>query len=380
MTRLLDIQVGVGRTGRVTPFAVLEPVFVGGVTVTNATLHNPTEVIRKGVLIGDIVVVRRAGEVIPEVLGPVADRRTGAERAFVMPTRCPECAASIAAAKEGDIDLRCPNTRSCPAQLRERLFHVAGRGAFDIEVLGYKAAAALLDSGVMTTEGDLFALTAKDLARCPFFVNKAGDLGSNATKLIANLAEAKERQLWRVLVALSIRHVGPTAAQALAAALGSMDAIEAAARDTLAAVDGVGPTIADSIEEWFTVDWHREIIAKWRAAGVRMAAEVVDKGPQPLAGLTVVVTGSLANYSRDQAAEAITSRGGKSTSSVSKKTGFVVVGENPGSKYDKAMALKVPVLDEAGFEVLLSQGPEAARELAEGTTPTLPAPGTQPGK
>ena len=364
MTRLVDIQVDVGRTGRVTPYAVLEPVFVGGVTVTYATLHNPSEVARKGVLIGDIVVVRRAGEVIPEVLGPVADRRTGAERAFVMPSGCPRCGAPIAAAKEGDIDLRCPNTRACPAQLRERLFHVASRGAFDIEVMGDKAAAALLESGVVVNEGDLFSLTLDDLARCPFFVNKAGTLGSNAAKLIANLAEAKDRPLWRVLVALSIRHVGPTAAQALATALGSMEAIEAAERDQLAAVDGVGPTIADSIQEWFTVDWHREIVEKWRAAGVRMADERVEQGPRPLEGITVVVTGSLVNYSRDQAAEAITSRGGKATGSVSKKTGFVVVGENPGSKYDKAVTLKLPILDEAGFEVLLSQGPDAARALA----------------
>ncbi|MBN1172403.1 MAG: NAD-dependent DNA ligase LigA [Micromonosporaceae bacterium] len=367
MTRLVDIQVGVGRTGRVTPFAVLDPVFVGGVTVTNATLHNPSEVVRKGVLIGDIVVVRRAGEVIPEVLGPVADRRTGEERAFVMPASCPECGAPIAPAKAGDVDLRCPNTRSCPAQLRERLFHVAGRGAFDIEVLGYKAATALLASGVLTDEGDLFALTTDDLARCPFFVNKAGALNSNAAKLIANLAEAKDRPLWRVLVALSIRHVGPTAAQALAAAFGSVQAIETAAEAELAAVDGVGPTIAASIKEWFAVDWHRDVVAKWAAAGVRMAEAIVERAPRPLDGVTVVVTGTLASYSRDQAAEAITSRGGKATSSVSKRTGFVVVGENPGSKADKAATLGVPILDEAGFEVLLERGPEAARAAAAGS-------------
>lgn len=364
MTRLADIRVGVGRTGRVTPYAVLDPVLVGGVTVTNATLHNPAEVVRKGVLIGDVVVVRRAGEVIPEVLGPVADRRTGDERAFVMPAECPECGSPIAPAKAGDVDLRCPSTRLCPAQLRERLFHVAGRGAFDIEVLGYKAAAALLESGVMTDEGDLFGLTTADLARCPFFRNKAGSLNTNAAKLIANLAEAKRRPLWRVLVALSIRHVGPTAAQALATELAAIEAIEAASRDELAAVDGVGSTIADSIKEWFAVDWHREVIAKWRAAGVRMAEERVERGPRPLEGTTVVVTGSLVNYSRDRAAEAVTSRGGKVTGSVSRKTGFVVVGESPGSKYDKAVTLKVPVLDEAGFAVLLDRGPQAALEAA----------------
>jgi DNA ligase (NAD+) len=364
MTKLVDIQVSLGRTGRVTPFAVLEPVLVGGVTVVNATLHNASEVVRKGVLIGDTVVVRRAGEVIPEVLGPVVDARDGSERAFVMPTQCPSCGSPLAPSKESDIDIRCPNTRLCPAQLRERVFHVAGRGAFDIEVLGFKAAAALLDAGIITDEGDLFALTEDDLARCPFFVNKAGSLETNAAKLIVNLAEAKDRPLWRVLVALSIRHVGPKAARALANELGSIDAIDAASREELAAVDGVGPTIADSIEDWFTVGWHRDIIEKWRASGVRMAEDRVDAGPRPLEGITVVVTGSLDNYSRDQAAEAVTSRGGKVTGSVSKKTGFVVVGEAPGSKYDKAVTLKVPVLDEAGFEVLLSQGPEAAREIA----------------
>ncbi len=364
MTRLLDVRVNVGRTGRVTPYAVLDPVYVGGVTVASATLHNPSEVRRKGVLIGDTVVVRRAGEVIPEVLGPVADARDGSERAFVMPDRCPECGSPIAPEKEGDADIRCPNTRSCPAQLRERLFHLAGRGAFDSEVLGYKAATALLECGVVADEGDLFTLTTGDLARCPFFMVKAGTLGSNATKLLANLTEAKERPLWRVLVALSIRHVGPSAAQALARELGSVEAIEAAGVEELAAVEGVGPTIAESIKEWFAVDWHREVVRKWREAGVRMAEQRGEERPRPLAGVTVVVTGSLQRYSRDEAAEAIANRGGKATGSVSKKTGFVVVGESPGSKYDKALALKVPILDEAGFEVLLTEGPDAARAVA----------------
>jgi DNA ligase (NAD+) len=364
MTRLVDIRVNVGRTGRVTPYAVLEPVFVGGVTVTTATLHNAQEVARKGVLIGDTVMIRRAGEVIPEVLGPVADKRDGSERAFVMPTHCPECGSPLAPAKEGDVDIRCPNSRTCPAQLRERVFHLAGRGGFDIEVLGYKAAAALLDSQVITDEGDLFALDAEQLARSPFFVNKDGSLGSNAQRLLVNLEEAKSRPLWRVLVALSIRHVGPTAAQALAGALGSVDAIEAATVEELAAVEGVGPTIAESIKEWFTVDWHREVVQKWRAAGVRMAEEHVEAGPRPLEGITVVITGSLPTYSRDEATEAVTSRGGKVTGSVSKKTHFVIVGEAPGSKYDKAVALKVPILDEDGVRVLLAEGPEAARAAA----------------
>jgi DNA ligase (NAD+) len=368
-TKLLDIDVNVGRTGRVTPFAVLEPVRVAGSTVALATLHNAREVERKGVLIGDTVVLRKAGDVIPEVLGPVMDLRPADARAFVMPTHCPACGTTLAPAKESDVDIRCPNTRSCPAQLRERVFHLAGRGAFDIEVLGYKAGQALLDSGIITDEGDLFALTADDLARSPFFVNKDGSLGSNAVKLLDNLEEAKTRPLWRVLVALSIRHVGPTAAQALARHFGSMDALEEAVNanrvEELSEVDGVGPTIAESLVEWFTVGWHRDIVRKWRDAGVRMRDERTDEGPRPLEGLTVVVTGTLSTHSRDQATEAITARGGKVSGSVSKKTGFVVVGDNPGSKYDKALQLKVPVLDEQGFAVLLSDGPEAARAVAE---------------
>jgi DNA ligase (NAD+) len=368
-TKLLDIDVNVGRTGRVTPFAVLQPVKVAGSTVALATLHNAREVERKGVWIGDTVVLRKAGDVIPEVLGPVMDLRPDDAHPFVMPTECPACGTPLAPAKESDIDIRCPNTRSCPAQLRERVFHLAGRGAFDIEVLGYKAGQALLDSGVISDEGDLFALTADDLKRSPFFVNKDGSLGSNAVKLLENLAEVKARPLWRVLVALSIRHVGPTAAQALARQFGSMEAIETAvaaeSAEELSAVDGVGPTIAESLREWFGVDWHRDIVRKWREAGVRMADERTDEGPRPLEGLTVVVTGTLATHSRDQATEAVTSRGGKVSGSVSKKTAFVVVGDNPGSKYDKALSLKVPVLDEQGFAILLTDGPEAAREVAE---------------
>jgi DNA ligase (NAD+) len=369
-TKLVDIRVNVGRTGRVTPYAELEPVLVAGSTVTFATLHNANEVVRKGVLIGDVVVVRKAGDVIPEILGPVVDKRDGTERAFVMPTHCPECGTPLAAAKEGNVDIRCPNSRSCPAQLRERLFHLGSRGALDIEVLGYKSGMAMLDDGVIHDEGDLFAIDADALRRSDFFVNKNGTLGSNATKLLANLEEAKQRPLWRVLVALSIRHVGPTAAQALARHFGSVDAIEAASTEELAGVDGVGPTIAVSLKEWFTVDWHREVVEKWRAAGVRMAEERADEGPRPLEGITVVVTGSLVNYSRDEAAEAIATRGGKASGSVSKKTDFVVVGESPGSKHEKAVQLKVPILDEAGFTTLLTDGPEAARQVArigEGT-------------
>ncbi|MFI5927371.1 NAD-dependent DNA ligase LigA [Micromonospora sp. NPDC051543] len=363
-TKLLDIDVNVGRTGRVTPFAVLEPVRVAGSTVALATLHNAREVERKGVLIGDTVVLRKAGDVIPEVLGPVVDLRPADARPFVMPTTCPSCGTPLAPSKEGDVDIRCPNTRSCPAQLRERVFHLAGRGAFDIEVLGYKGAGALLDAEIIADEGDLFQLDADQLSRSPFFVNKDGSLGSNAVKLLDNLAVARERDLWRVLVALSIRHVGPTAAQALARHFRSMEAIDAASEEELSSVDGVGPTIAASIREWFAVDWHREVVRKWADAGVRMAEEAVDEGPRPLEGLTVVVTGTLAGFSRDQAAEAVQTRGGKVSGSVSKKTSFVVVGDNPGSKADKAASLKVPVLDEDGFRLLLDAGPDAAREVA----------------
>jgi DNA ligase (NAD+) len=368
-TRLLDIQVNVGRTGRVTPFAVMEPVKVSGSTVDRATLHNADEVKRKGVLIGDMVILRKAGDVIPEVLGPVADLRTGDEREFGFPTVCPSCGTTLAR-EEDEVDWRCPNTRSCPAQLRERLFHLAGRGAFDIEVLGWEAVAALLDCGLVADEGDVFALTAEALETCPFFMVKQGTLSANAVRLLANLTEARTRPLWRILVALSIRHVGPTAARALASEFGSLDAIEDASVDALAGVDGVGPTIAASLREWFLVDWHRAIIAKWRGAGVRL--EDPDWDPNRaaarlLAGVSVVITGTLDGMSRDEAGEAVRQAGGKVTSSVSKKTSFVVAGESAGSKYDKAVELGVPILDEAAFNLLLAQGPDAV-------TPE-PAPG-----
>ena len=360
-TRLLDIRVNVGRTGRVTPFAVMTPVKVSGSTVENATLHNEDEVKRKGVLIGDMVILRKAGEVIPEVVGPVADLRTGDEREFQFPRQCPECGTPLGR-DEGEVDWRCPNARSCPAQLRERLFYLASRGALDIEVLGYEAVVALLDGGLVEDEGDLFGLTEGKLATSPFFVNKAGGLKLNAHALLANLDEAKTRPLWRILVALSIRHVGPTAARALADAFGSLDAIAAASPDALAIVEGVGPTIAASLTEWFAVDWHRSIVEKWRAAGVRLATPGFDPSAAAsrlLAGVTVVITGTLPNLSRDEAAEAVRAAGGKVSSSVSKKTSFVVAGENAGSKYDKAVELGVPILDEAAFETLLADGPDA---------------------
>ncbi|CDO10580.1 NAD-dependent DNA ligase LigA [Mycolicibacterium cosmeticum] len=358
-TKLLDIRVNVGRTGRVTPFAYMEPVKVAGSTVGLATLHNASEVKRKGVLIGDTVVLRKAGDVIPEVLAPVVDLRDGTEREFVMPTTCPECGTPLAPAKEGDADIRCPNTRSCPAQLRERVFHVAGRGAFDIEGLGYEAAIALLQAGVIADEGDLFTLTAEDLLRTDLFTTKAGELSANGKRLLANLGKAKSQPLWRVLVALSIRHVGPTAARALAGEFGELDAIVAASEERLAGVEGVGPTIAAAVKEWFTVDWHRAIVEKWRAAGVRMADERDAGVERTLEGLSIVVTGSLTGFSRDEAKEAILARGGKAAGSVSKKTAYVVAGDAPGSKYDKAVELGVPILDEDGFRALLENGPDA---------------------
>jgi DNA ligase (NAD+) len=363
-TKLLDIQVNVGRTGRVTPFGRMDPVKVAGSTVELATLHNADEVRRKGVLIGDTVVLRKAGDVIPEIVGPVVDLRDGSEREFVMPTRCPECGTTLRRERESDVDIRCPNARSCPAQLRERVFHLAGRGAFDIEVLGYEAAVALLDSGLLQDEGDVFQLTADRLAEADFFTRKDGGLSANALKLLDNLEQAKHRPLWRVIVGLSIRHVGPTAAQALARELRSVDRIAEASVEELAAVEGVGPTIGQAVVDWFAVDWHRDVVQKWRSAGVELTETGGDEGPRPLEGITIVVTGSLVDHSRDSATEAVQSRGGKVTGSVSKKTDFVVAGESPGSKYDKALTLKVPILDDAGFAVLLEQGPDAAREAA----------------
>jgi len=355
-TKLRDIQVGVGRTGRVTPFAVLEPVLVAGSTVSRATLHNGSEVKRKGVLIGDTVTIRKAGDVIPEVLGPVVDLRDGSEVEFEMPERCPECGTPLRPEKESDVDVRCPNQESCPAQLRERLFHLAGRGSFDIEALGYEAATALLSAKVIRNEGDLFSITADDLARTDLFTTKAGALSANGNRLLANLDKAKDVALWRVLVGLSIRHVGPTAARALATEFGSLEAIESADVEQLADVEGLGMTLAQSIHDWFTVDWHREIVEKWRAAGVLMKDERDESIARTLEGKTIVVTGSLVDFSRDGAKEAILQRGGKASGSVSKKTDYVVVGDSPGSKADKAEQLGVPVLDEDAFKRLLETG------------------------
>ena len=353
-TKLLDIKVSVGRTGRVTPFAFMEPVKVAGSTVTNATLHNAEEITRKGVLIGDVVVIRKAGDVIPEVLGPVIAQRTGKEKAFVMPTKCPECGSALRAITEGDVDIRCPNTQSCPAQLRERIYYIGSRAALDIDVLGYEAAVALLDAKIITDESDLFAVTKEKLMTSEFFTKKDGEAGANVEKLLAALEGAKTRPLWRILVALSIRHVGPTAAQALATNFGSMKAISQASAEELANIDGVGETIALSITDWFDIDWHRAIISKWEKAGVIMVAQAAPQLPQTLAGLTFVVTGGLESFTRDSIAETIVAHGGKAASSVSKKTDYVLVGSDPGSKLAKATELGVPVIDETRFKQILS--------------------------
>jgi DNA ligase (NAD+) len=392
-TKLVDIRVGVGRTGRVTPYAVVEPVTVAGSEVEFATLHNQDVVKSKGVLIGDTVVLRKAGDVIPEILGPVADLRDGSEREFEMPQRCPDCGTALQPMKEGDIDLRCPNARYCPAQLRERVYYLVGRKCLDIENFGYVAATALtqpLDPAEppLRDEGDLFDLTVEELLpirshvldqdsglpkRDPktgepkvvtFFANQKGEPKKNTLAMLEHIAAAKDRPLARIITGLSIRHVGPVAAEALAREFRDLDRIAEAAEEELAAVEGVGPTIAASVKQWFADDWHREIIAKWRAAGVRFTEEGSDSGPRPLEGITVVVTGTLGSHTRDGAKEALVSRGAKVTGAVSKKTGFVVVGDNPGSKYDKAVQLKVPILDESGFAVLLEQGEEAARAAA----------------
>ncbi|MDX6352105.1 MAG: ligase [Streptomyces sp.] len=392
-TKLVDIRVGVGRTGRVTPYAVVEPVKVAGSEVEFATLHNQDVVKAKGVLIGDTVVLRKAGDVIPEILGPVVDLRDGSEREFVMPAECPECGSELRPMKEGDIDLRCPNARSCPAQLRERLFYLGGRRCLDIENFGYVAAAALTKplepaEPPLRDEGDLFDLKVEDLIpirayvldqdtglpkRDPetgepkiatVFANQKGEPKKNTLAMLDNIQAAKQRPLARIITGLSIRHVGPVAAEALAREFRDLDRIKDASEEELAAVEGVGPTIAASLKQWFAEDWHLEIIEKWRRAGVKFTEEGSDEGPRPLEGLTVVVTGTLATYTRDGAKEALGSRGAKVTGSVSKKTDFVVVGDNPGSKYDKAIQLKVPVLDEDGFGVLLEQGAEAARAAA----------------
>ncbi len=367
-TKLLDIRVSVGRTGRATPFGHMAAVKVAGSVVEMATLHNQEEVERKGVLIGDTVILRKAGDVIPEIVGPVVALRDGSERKFVMPSRCPECGSTLGAQKEGDVDLRCPNAESCPAQLRERIIYLASRAILDIENLGAQAASALLSDGVLVNEAKLFALKEKDLLASEFFTkkNKSGaiELSANAHKMLASLEQAKSKQLWRFICALSMRHVGPIAAKALAKEFRTIDAIQNAPLEELSKIEGVGQVIAESVKEWFTVKWHRDIITSWKKAGVLFEDEEIELGEQTLAGLTIVITGSLEGFTRESAADAVTSRGAKSASSVSKNTDFVVIGENAGSKATKAEELGRPILDLAGFLVLLEKGPEAATKVA----------------
>lgn len=354
VTKLLDIKVSVGRTGRVTPFAVMEPVLVAGSTVTHATLHNSQEVERKGVLIGDYVVIRKAGDVIPEVLSAVVEKRTGKEQLFQMPTTCPDCGSKLVEQSAGDVDLRCPNSQSCPAQLRERLYYIGSRAALDIDVLGYEAANALLDAKIIKDESELFDLTQEALMTSPFFTKKDGSAGANVKKLLEALETAKSRPLWRVIVSLSIRHVGPTAAQALANHFKSLAEISKASAAELSEVDGVGGVIADSIVDWFKIKWHQQIVVRWAKAGVTMELSETSAVPQTLAGLTFVVTGSLESFTRDGINEVITTHGGKSASAVSKKTDYVLVGAEPGSKAKKAEELGVSIIDEAKFKELLA--------------------------
>ncbi len=353
-TKLLDIKVSIGRTGRVTPFAFMEPVKVAGSIVTNATLHNAEEIARKGVLIGDVVIIRKAGDVIPEVLRPVIESRTGAERAFVMPTHCPECGFELRAISQGDVDIRCPNAQNCPAQLRERIYYIGSRAALDIDVLGYEAAVALLESKIIVDESDLFDLTPEKLAKSDFFMKKDGSPGKNVAKLLLALGEAKSRPLWRTIVALSIRHVGPTAALALANHFGSISRISKASAQELSDIDGLGETIAASILEWFSIGWHQEIVAKWSRAGVRVDQEEVEILPQTLAGLTFVVTGGLESFARDAIAQTIAAHGGKVSTSVSQRTDYLLVGVDAGSKLAKAQELGVTIIDEAHFKELLA--------------------------
>ena len=381
-TKLLDIRVSIGRTGRATPFAVLQPVKVAGSEVEFATLHNADQVISKGILIGDTVVLRKAGDVIPEILGPVVQLRDGSEKKFVMPKKCPECESKLAPATEGDVDLRCPNAKSCPAQLRERIAYIGSRSVLDIEALGYVSATALTQpiepaKPPITSEAGLFDLTLEKLLPIrslvldpdtglpksdesgkekvvDFFRKKDGTPAEVALKLLTNLEDAKGRDLWRILVALSIRHVGPVAARALCDYFGSIRAIFSASEDQLSSVEGVGPTLASSIIDWWSEDWHQEIINRWEKAGVRMRIDghagpgsVVREGV--FSGLTIVVTGSLESLSRDEAEARIIAQGGKAASSVSKKTSFVVAGPGAGSKLQKAEELGVEVIDEKTF-------------------------------
>ncbi len=369
-TKLLDIKCGVGRTGRVTPYAVMNPVKVAGSTVSQATLHNAYEIQRKGLMIGDTVVLRKAGDVIPEILGSVIELRDGSQRDFVMPSHCPSCNAVLGPEKDSDKDIRCPNTRGCRDQIVARIVGAGSRGALDIEGLGEKTAAVLIDERILKDETGLFELKPEDLVNSEYFLRQATAeeeaaqmlpifngqlLNAMGEKLLAGLELAKTKPLWRILVALSIRHVGPSAARSLARDFGSVEAISKATLAQLTATEDVGEVIGLSIQDWFAEDWHQEIIRRWQAAGVVMHEESTtnQQAPQTLSGLTIVVTGRLANFSREAAQETIKMHGGKAASSVSKNTDYVLVGENPGSKARKAEQLGIALLDEDAFLTLL---------------------------
>jgi DNA ligase (NAD+) len=338
-------MVSVGRTGAVTPFAVLEPVRVGGVTISMATLHNADEVERKGVLIGDTVVVRRAGEVIPEVVAPIPSLRKGDERKFVMPADCPNCGTPIVR-PEGEAVARCPNLR-CPAQIWGRIVHFAGRGAMDIEHLGERTAHELLEKKLIADAADIFHLTAADLGQLTNFKDKS------IANLQAAIEGAKSRPIDRLLIGFGIRHVGTSAARLIADAFGSIDHIAAAPVEEIAAIGGVGDVIAGAVREFFDRDDSKAFIDKLRRAGVRLD-EQREKPTGHLLGKTFVITGTLAAFSREEAKARIEAAGGKVTNSLSAKTDYLVVGEGPGTKLDKATKLKVATLDEAAFTGLLA--------------------------
>jgi DNA ligase (NAD+) len=343
-TALLEkIDTHTGRTGKVTPFAVLDPVFVGGVTITYATLHNEDEVRRKDVRPKDIVIVRRAGDVIPEIVGPVLAKRKKGARRWKMPAACNACGTALVR-REGEADWRCPNKRGCPSQGIEWLFHFSGRGAMDIEHLGYMTVMRLLEKGLIEDPADIYALDAEKLSQLPGFKDKA------ITNVLTQIEASKERPLWRLLVGLNIRHVGTHVAQVLARAFRSIDALAAASEDEIDAVPEIGPEIAATVREWFDEDENQTLLAKLRSAGLRMQDEApVEEGPRPLETVTLVLTGGLESISREEAVQLAQTAGARVASSVSKKTGFVVAGKDPGTKLAKAEQLGVEVIDEDEF-------------------------------
>lgn len=342
-TLLKEIAVHTGRTGRVTPFAVLEPVYVGGVTVSTATLHNEDETARKDVREGDTVVVRRAGDVIPEVVGPILAKRPKSARPWKFPKRCPSCGTKLVR-REGEADWRCPNKRGCPSQGVEWLFHYASRNAMDIDHLGYKTGLALMERGWVQDPADLYAVTADRLAQLPNFKEKS------INNLLSAIDASRKRPLWRLLVGLNIPHVGSHVAQVLARHFGDMSRLRKASIDELVAVDEIGPEIAQSVHEWFRDEENQKLLNKLRKAGVNMKeTQLAARTRGPLSGKSIVLTGGLATMTRAAATRAAQTAGARVASSVSKRTDFVVAGSDPGSKYDKAKTLGVEVIDEETF-------------------------------